>query len=49
MKKQLLFFLIALVTSTLLGYLSHDLMKGVTNGIIIGIIFAIFATYFIKE
>jgi len=49
MKKQILFFLTALITSTLLGYLTHNLMRGVINGIIVGIIFAIFATYVIKE
>ncbi len=49
MKKQILFFLVPLITSILLGYLTHNLMRGVTNGIILGIIFAIFATYVIKE
>lgn len=48
-KKQILFFLVPLIISILLGYLTHNLMRGVTNGIILGIIFAIFATYVIKE
>ena len=35
-KNAFLHFLIALVTCTLLGYLSHDLMNGVKIGIGVG-------------
>ena len=34
--KQFLFFLVPLIISILLGYLFHDLMMGITNGIITG-------------
>ncbi len=48
-KKQVLFFLVPLIISTLLGYLFHDLVMGVTNGVVTGIIFLILANYFIKK
>ncbi len=41
MKEQFLYFIIALIVCTLLGYLSHDLMNGIVTGISIGIGFVI--------
>jgi hypothetical protein len=48
-EKQVLFFLVPLIISTLLGYLFHDLVTGVTNGVVTGIISLIHANYFIKK
>jgi hypothetical protein len=41
-KKAFLHFIIIIIMSTLLGYLSHDLMNGVNNGFFVGIGFATF-------
>lgn len=40
-KEQLLHFVTAVIVCTLLGYLSHDLMRGIQTGIFIGIGFVI--------
>lgn len=40
-KQQLLYFIIAVIVCTLLGYLSHDLMNGIQTGIFVGIGFVI--------
>jgi len=37
MKERFFQFIAALITGTLLGYLSHDLMNGIFNGLLIGI------------
>ena len=39
-KKAFLHFIIIIIMSTLLGYLSHDLMNGVNTGFFVGIGFA---------
>jgi|GEM_PF-3137019 len=36
-KERFLYFIIILVVSTLLGYLSNDLMNGIRTGILVGI------------
>lgn len=41
MKERFLQFIAALITGTLLGYLSHDLMHGIRTGILVGIGFII--------
>ena len=41
-KKAFLHFIIIIIMSALLGYLSHDLMNGVITGFFIGIGFATF-------
>jgi hypothetical protein len=41
-KKALLHFIIIITMSTLLGYLSHNLINGVINGFFVSIGFAIF-------
>ena len=39
-KRAFLHFIIIIITSTLFGYLSHDLMNGVTTGFFVAIGFA---------
>jgi hypothetical protein len=41
-KKGILHFFIIVIMGTLLGYLSHDLMNGVTTGFFVGLGFATF-------
>jgi hypothetical protein len=41
LKEQFLYFIIALIVCTLAGYLSHDLMNGIVDGIFIGIGFVV--------
>ncbi|WP_407356269.1 hypothetical protein [Methanolobus sp. WCC5] len=45
--RMILHFSTILIVCTLLGYLSHDLMKGIYVGILAGIGFAL-GEYFIK-
>lgn len=40
-KEQLLYFIMAVLVCTLLGYLSHDLINGIQTGIFVGIGFVI--------
>ena len=45
-KKRILFFFVALISSTLLGYFYNELWIGVINGIVVGIVLAIFANFY---
>ena len=40
-KQQILYFIMAVIVCTLLGYLSHDLIHGIQTGIFVGIGFVI--------